>query len=143
MTQQMIDFPMELAQKAYAHSKVPDKAAREQTAFEEHMERVHRELREFAKTERQQHLLDQLMYSYRRTYVAELTTVLETRMQTPEHTMDDKKLSQFGAADFAFRQWQRRARRDMEYDLRAVEQPDARWTKRAGLEVKAALGQSV
>ena len=137
MTSQLLDYPTELAERAYAHSLVPDKAAKERSAFDEHMEELRRELAEFAQTERQQHLLDQLMHSYRNTYIAELKGVLEAKLKYPEFNPTGKRLSPYGEAVLAMRQWKTRARRDMEFDIRAVEQPDARWTKRVAQEAES------
>lgn len=140
MTQPLIDFPMELAERAYAHSQVPDKAAREREAFEAHMAEVRTKMAEIAATERQQHLLDQLMLSYRRCYVAELRNVLEIKIKQPNFTGPGGKLSPYGQADLAFRQMRRRALREMEVDIRAAEQPNARWVGQVGGEASPTRG---
>lgn len=138
MTTHVLDYPTELAERAWANSRVPNKAAKEKAAFEAHMEEVRAKMAEFAATERQQHLLDQLMLSYRRCYIAELKNVLAIKINEPCFTGPGGKLSAYGKADLAFRQMRHRAVRDMEYDIRAAEQPDARWTKRVGHAGEAA-----
>lgn len=69
MTAQAPDYPAELAERVYHHSQTPNKAAKEYTAFIEHMEGVKGTLDALAKTDRQREALDMMMVNYRRRYI--------------------------------------------------------------------------
>ncbi len=58
MTAQALDYPTELAGHAYQHNQTPNKAAREHTAFIEHMEDIKGTRDSIANTARQRDVLD-------------------------------------------------------------------------------------
>ena len=104
MTDQTLDYPAELAERAYQHSQTPNKAAREHTAFIEHMEDVKGTLDAIAQTDRQRDAVDVMMVNYRRGYIRQLSNVLLIRTKTPKNTQNTGKLSRFVQADMAFQQ---------------------------------------
>lgn len=131
MTSKALDYPAELAEEAYAHCLVPNKAAKEKATFDEHMEEVRKSLSEVAKSEPQRELLNHLMAIYRRGYVVRLSDVLRLRIENPPHTGEPGDLGEAGRAEQAMRMWARKEQRNMKADIINVEQPDGRWTQRA------------
>ncbi len=130
MTDQALDFPILLAEQAYAKSQV-------RQDFIDHMADIRETMAMIAKTDRQRDLLDAAMVVYRRGYIAELSKVLRAYSKTPAFRVPDDQLSEFGKADLNFSGWQRRAQRNMKDNILVVEQPKDRWTRRVSRPVIA------
>ncbi len=130
MTDQALDFPILLAERAYAKSQVPDKASKARQDFIDHMAETRETMAAIAKTERQRTLLDAEMVIYRRGYIAELSKVLRAYSKTPAFGATDDQLSEFGKADMAFTQWRRKAEKGMKDNILNVERPIGRWQER-------------
>jgi hypothetical protein len=122
MTSQALDYSAELAERAYRHSKVPNKAAKAHTAFVEHLDEVKETVGVIAKTERQRDVLDQRMVNYHRGYISRLSNVLQLDI--------DKQFTRAQEAQFSFSQWQRKEHKAMRDDILNVERPNARWADR-------------
>jgi len=82
MIQCAIAYSLALAELAYAHSLVPNKARREKAEFDARVQAVRARLTPLAVTEQQQDVLEANMVVFQRVYAANVVEVLRSYIKT-------------------------------------------------------------
>ncbi len=125
MTERAIDYPLALAERAYASSLIPNKAGRERAAFDERVQAVRDRLTPLALTDRQQDVLEANMVVFQRVYAAKVADILCAYGRADGYLpLTGKAMHEWQKLETSLDAWLRKYPEGMEKNIREAVVPD-------------------
>ncbi len=126
MTARAIDYPLALAERAYANNLVPNKARREQANFDEKVREVRDHLTPLALTERQPDVLEANMVVFQRMYIVKMANILQSYIKSDGYLpLIGRAMHEWQKLETSLDAWLRKYPEGMEKNIREAVVPDA------------------
>ncbi len=143
MTDRAIDYPIELAELAYAHSLIPNKAQKEKAVFDARVKEVRERLTPLAATETQQDVLAANMVVFQQVYIVRVSNVLRNYIQTAHHLpKTGRAMHEWQRLDCSLSAWLRTFPDGMEKNIREAVVPDALIAAQRDEHLGGAIGRA-